>query len=91
MFEEYWRGTLSGAVEYFKSKEARGEFTLVIEGEKKEERGKWKVEDLQAAIEKESRGGKSAKALSAELSERSGWSKKDVYRLVSQKGISDES
>ena len=91
MFEEYWRGTLGGAVEYFKSKEARGEFTLVIEGEKKEERGKWKVEDLQAAIEKESRGGKSAKALSAELSERSGWSKKDVYRLVSQKGISDES
>ena len=91
MFEEYWRGTLSGAVEYFKSKEARGEFTLVVEGMKKEERGKWKVEDLQAAIEKESRGGKSAKALSAELSERSGWSKKDVYRLVSQKGISDES
>ena len=91
MFEEYWRGTLSGAVEYFKSKEARGEFTLVVEGAKKEERGKWKVEDLQAAIEKESRGEKSAKELSAELSERSGWSKKDVYRLVSQKGIVDES
>ncbi len=91
MFEEYWRGTLSGAVEYFKSKEVRGEFTLVVEGAKKEERGKWKVEDLQAAIEKESRGEKSAKELSAELSERSGWSKKDVYRLVSQKGIVDES
>ncbi|MBV6403157.1 MAG: Ribosomal RNA small subunit methyltransferase I [Anaerolineales bacterium] len=91
MFEEYWRGTLSGAVEYFKSKEARGEFTLVVEGKTKEESRKWKVEDLQAAIEKESRGGKSAKALSAELSERSGWSKKDVYRLVSQKGIRDES
>ncbi|MFN8461876.1 MAG: 16S rRNA (cytidine(1402)-2'-O)-methyltransferase [Anaerolineales bacterium] len=91
MFEEYWRGTLSGAVEHFKSKEARGEFTLVVEGMKKEERGKWKVEDLQAAIEKESKGGKSAKVISAELSERSGWNKKDVYRLVSQKGISDES
>lgn len=91
MFEEYWRGTLGGAVEYFKSKEARGEFTLVIEGEKKEERGKWTDEELRKAIQKESKGGKSAKALSAELSERSGWSKKDVYRLVSQKGISDES
>ncbi len=91
MFEEYWRGTLGGAVEYFKSKEARGEFTLVIEGEKKEERGKWTDEELRKAIEKESKGGKSAKALSAELSERSGWSKKDVYRLVSQKGNSDES
>ena len=91
MFEEYWRGTLSGAVEYFKSKEVRGEFTLVVEGEKKEERGKWKVEDLQAAIRKESRGEKSAKAISAALSERSGWNKKDVYRLVNQKGSNDES
>ncbi|MEB2334678.1 MAG: 16S rRNA (cytidine(1402)-2'-O)-methyltransferase [Anaerolineaceae bacterium] len=91
MFEEYWRGTISGAVEYFKSKEVRGEFTLVVEGMKKEEREKWKVEDLQAAIEKESKGGKSAKEISAELSERSGWNKKDVYRLVSQKGSKDES
>ncbi len=91
MFEEYWRGTLSGAVEYFKSKEARGEFTLVIEGEKKEESRKWTDEELMKAIEKESKGEKSAKALSTELSERSGWSKKDVYRLVSQKGIRDES
>lgn len=91
MFEEYWRGTLSGAVEYFKSKEVRGEFTLVVEGKTKEESRKWTDEELMKAIEKESRGEKSAKALSAELSERSGWSKKDVYRLVSQKGIRDES
>ncbi|GJQ53135.1 MAG: ribosomal RNA small subunit methyltransferase I [Anaerolineaceae bacterium] len=91
MFEEYWRGTLSGAVEYFKSKEVRGEFTLVVEGKTKEESRKWTDEELRKAIQKESKGGKSAKALSAELSERSGWSKKDVYRLVSQKGIRDES
>jgi len=91
MFEEYWRGTLSGAVEYFKSKEARGEFTLVVGGKTKEESRKWTDAELRKAIEKESKGEKSAKALSAELSERSGWSKKDVYRLVSQKGIRDES
>jgi 16S rRNA (cytidine1402-2'-O)-methyltransferase len=38
MYEEYWRGNVSGAIEYFKSKEPRGEFTLVIEGKTKEER-----------------------------------------------------
>src|SRR5687768_1546144 len=32
MFEEYWRGDMSGALEHFKSQPARGEFTLVIEG-----------------------------------------------------------
>src|SRR5512138_3305792 len=36
MFEEYWRGSVSKAVEYFKSQPARGEFTLVIEGKKVE-------------------------------------------------------
>ena len=35
MFEEYWRGTLHGSVDYFKSQPARGEFTLVVEGKKK--------------------------------------------------------
>jgi len=39
LFEEYWRGTLSGALEYFKSQPARGEFTLVIEGKTKTEKG----------------------------------------------------
>lgn len=88
MFEEYWRGTVSGAVEYFKSKEARGEFTLVVEGKTKEESRKWTEEELLEAIQKESKGEKSAKQISAELSERSGWSKKDVYRLVSQNDTS---
>ena len=91
MFEEYWRGTLSGAVEYFKSKEVRGEFTLVVEGKRKEEREVWTEAELLKAVKKESKGEKSAKQISAELSERSGWNKKDVYRIVSQKGIGDES
>ena len=30
LYEEFWRGPVSGAIQYFKSKEPRGEFTLVI-------------------------------------------------------------
>jgi len=86
LFEEYWRGTLSGAVEYFKSQPARGEFTLVIEGKTKEEKGMWTEEELLAAIEKELLSEKSAKEISVELAEQSGWNKKDVYRLINQKG-----
>lgn len=82
MFEEYWRGTVSGAVEYFKSQPARGEFTLVVEGKKKEESEKWTEEQLHEAIKQELQGEKSAKAISTELAERSGWNKKDIYSLV---------
>ena len=84
MYEEYWRGQVSGALEYFRSKDPRGEFTLVIEGRKKEESGKWKEAELLAAIKKELKAGKSAKEISVELAEASGWNKKEVYALVNQ-------
>ena len=84
MFEEYWRGTVNGAVEYFKSQPARGEFTLVVEGKQKAEIDKWSAEEMRAAVEKESKSDKSAKEISAELAEQSGWSKKEIYALINR-------
>jgi len=84
MFEEYWRGSVSGAVEYFKSQPARGEFTLVVEGKPKDANEKWTEEQLLEAIKAELQADKSAKEISAELAEVSGWSKKEIYTLVNQ-------
>ena len=84
LFEEFWRGPVSGAIEYFKSKEPRGEFTLVIEGKKTEDRGRWTEEELLEAIKKELQAEKSAKEISAGLAEASGWNKKEIYSLVNQ-------
>src|SRR5688500_17813991 len=72
MFEEYWRGDMNGAVEYFKSQPARGEFTLVIEGKMTGDEEKWTVERLQNAIELELRNEKSARDISADLAKQSG-------------------
>jgi 16S rRNA (cytidine1402-2'-O)-methyltransferase len=84
LFEEYWRGPISGALEYFKSREVRGEFTLVVGGKMKEERSLWNEEELLAAIDAGLNSGKSAKEISIELAEQSGWGKKEVYALVNQ-------
>lgn len=84
LYEEYWRGDVSGAIEHFGSKEARGEFTLVIEGKTKEENTVWTEEELTQAIKKELEDGKSAKEISAALAEQSGWNKKEVYALVNR-------
>jgi 16S rRNA (cytidine1402-2'-O)-methyltransferase len=84
MYEEYWRGPLSGAIEHFKSKDPRGEFTLVIAGKKEEERSLWTEDELLKAIKKELKAGKPAKEISMELAEQSGWNKKDVYALINQ-------
>src|SRR5687768_921106 len=84
MFEEYWRGDMTGAVEYFKSQPARGEFTLVIQGKTGDRNEKWTVEQLQNAIEVGLRNEKSAKDISADLAKQSGWKKKDIYTLINQ-------
>ena len=82
LHEEYWRGTVSGAVEHFKSKEPRGEFTLVIEGRAKVGNEQWEEDELLKALEEGLKAGKSAKELSAELAGPSGWNKKEVYEKV---------
>jgi 16S rRNA (cytidine1402-2'-O)-methyltransferase len=82
MFEEYWRGGMSGALEHFKSQPARGEFTLVIEGKKKEERGIWTEATLMAAIKKGLKAGEAPSELAGRLAKESGWKRREVYKLV---------
>ncbi len=84
LYEEYWRGPVSGAIQHFKSKDPRGEFTLVIEGQQTMDRGRWAEEELLKAIKNELKADKSAKEISAELAEKSGWNKKEVYALINQ-------
>ena len=84
LFEEYWRGNISGVVEHFKSQTAKGEFTLVVEGKTKEERERWTEEQLLAAIKDELNHEKSAKDISVELARQSGWNKKEIYGLNNQ-------
>ena len=84
LYEEFWRGPISGALEYFKSREPRGEFTLVVGGQLSVISDQWSEEKLLAAVEDELKRGKSAKEISSELAEQSGWSKKEVYARVNQ-------
>jgi 16S rRNA (cytidine1402-2'-O)-methyltransferase len=89
MYEEFWRGPVSGAIEYFKTKDPRGEFTLVVAGKMKEERILWTEEELLKAIKKELKKDKSAKEISTELANQSGWNKKEIYTLINQNKTGD--
>ena len=84
MFEEYWRGPLSGALTHFSAQPARGEFTLVVQGQL-DAAQKWSAENLRSAIQREQNAGESARDISAELAVPSGWSKKEIYALIIQK------
>lgn len=84
MFEEYWRGNVRGALEYFKSQPARGEFTLVVEGRQSDDAEVWTEDQMRSAIEQELKGESSAKEISARLAETSGWSKREIYSFINK-------
>ena len=78
--EEIWRGTISGAIQHFST--PRGEFVLIIEGNKGISEGKWTEEQLLNAIREELRNGETPTALAARLAERSGWPRRAIYNLT---------
>ncbi|MFZ5922581.1 MAG: 16S rRNA (cytidine(1402)-2'-O)-methyltransferase [Chloroflexota bacterium] len=81
MFEEYWRGSLSGALDYFKSQPARGEFTLVVAGQQNVAK-KWAESELEAAILSAVGSGQKSREIAASLAEKSGWSRKEIYQKI---------
>ena len=84
LFEEYWRGDIRGALEYFKSGPRRGEFTLVVEGRTAKAGSRWTEARLQKSIDRELKQGKSARDISTKYVEASGWKKRDIYKLIAK-------
>lgn len=82
MFEEVWRGTISGAREYFSTTEPRGEFTLVIGGAA--EQARWTKDEVRAALRERLEAGVSPSQAAREIAARSGWPRREVYRLTKE-------
>jgi 16S rRNA (cytidine1402-2'-O)-methyltransferase len=82
MFEEYWRGNISGALVYFSSQPTRGEFTLVIEGKTKDENEKWTEEELLKAIQKGLTEHEVPSELAGRLAKESGWKRREIYKIA---------
>ena len=80
MFEEVWRGTISGARAHFAAQEPRGEFTLVIGGALEEER--WDEQQVRAALEERLKAGMPPARAAREVAALSGWPRREVYSLT---------
>ena len=79
LHEEFFRGTVSQAIEHFS--EPRGEFTLVVEG--KRERDKPRLtEDIERELYDMYLSGASAKEAVARMSRETGISRKELYQAL---------
>ncbi len=77
LHEEVFQGTISQAIAHFT--EPRGEFTLVIEGSKAEEKPQL-TEDIERRLHHMRLSGITAKTAVAKVAEETGLSKKELYR-----------
>jgi len=83
--EEVFRGTVSQAIDHFT--EPKGEFTLVIEGRRNE--GKPRLtEEIEQEIHNMRRAGMTAKEAIANMAEKTGISKRGLYRAWLRMGKS---
>jgi 16S rRNA (cytidine1402-2'-O)-methyltransferase len=80
--EEIWRGTVGAAVEHFTQTEPRGEFTLVVAGQKAPEKVLWAEEKVLIALKIGLKLGETPSAMAARVASESGWPRRDVYKLA---------
>jgi 16S rRNA (cytidine1402-2'-O)-methyltransferase len=83
MYEEIWRGTLAQAVARYQPGDIRGEITVVIAGAAPE-RARWTEDDVRRELRELLAAGTSTNAAASELTEHSGWKKREIYRLALQ-------
>ena len=77
LHEEVFRGTISQAIQHFT--EPRGEFTLVIEGNREKNKPQL-TEDIERQLHHMQLSGVTAKQAIAQMAEETGLSRKELYR-----------
>jgi 16S rRNA (cytidine1402-2'-O)-methyltransferase len=80
LYEEFIRGTVREAQQHFRANPPLGEITLVIGGA--EEIEKWDEARVRTAVFREAKRNLPAAQLAEDIASRSGWNKRDVYKLI---------
>lgn len=80
LYEEIWRGSLSGALQEWRHREPRGEFTLVVSGATASTT--WTLSQIEAALLEAIAAGETTKDAVKQVTTKCGWSKREVYALA---------
>ena len=83
LHEEVWRGTLTEAVSEWSERDPRGEFTLVVAGAELAV-SEWDEGQVEVALTSALATGLSAKDATRQVTNQSGWPKREVYALAQQ-------
>ncbi|MBT3241055.1 MAG: 16S rRNA (cytidine(1402)-2'-O)-methyltransferase [Chloroflexi bacterium] len=81
MYEEIFRGSVGDAKNYFLDHPARGEYTLVIEGQLDQEEH-WDEAKIKKAIMTEISSGNSPSKIAKFIADQSGWPRRKIYNMI---------
>jgi 16S rRNA (cytidine1402-2'-O)-methyltransferase len=81
-FEEFIRLDLNDADEYFLTHEARGEFTLIIEGASSSSQEMWGQAEVEGEVRRRMEEPYQSRILAKEIAALSGWNSKDIYTII---------
>lgn len=83
LHEEIFRGIISEAAAHFRASPPKGEITLVIDGAP-EDANVWELELVRKSLKAGLARGESVSSLSREISIKSGWKRREIYRLATE-------
>jgi 16S rRNA (cytidine1402-2'-O)-methyltransferase len=83
LYEQFVRGRISQVRDHFIQNEPRGEFVLIVGGQAEPEHAEiWSQADLVRSILESLQAGRPAKEIAAGLAQKSGWARRDIYKLA---------
>jgi 16S rRNA (cytidine1402-2'-O)-methyltransferase len=81
MYEEIFRGTIQEAKAHFAAHPARGEYTLVVDGQSKQA-ARWSKKELEAAIYTMLDSDTPPSQAARQLAKQSGWPRRKIYTML---------
>jgi len=82
LHEEFWRGSIEGAIAYFTDHAPKGEFTLVLKGAEPSEKPVWTEEVIVKELQNLIDAGISRSDASRQLSELADLPRRQIYQLA---------
>ncbi|BAQ61500.1 rRNA small subunit methyltransferase I [Geminocystis sp. NIES-3708] len=83
--ENFWRGNLQKAIEFYQHHEPKGEYTIIIEGNKEQEEIELSETQIKEEIEKLLKQGMSKTEASQKLAKYTNLSRREIYQLMISK------
>ena len=81
LHEEFFRGRISTALDYYNTNQPRGEITLILAGNR-EEVEIWPEERLLSALKDAKSQGVTPAQIAKQLAGESGWPRREIYQLL---------